>query len=213
MLEFCPHCGQLGGLVQQAARFVCTECGREAGVIETAERRVVHQADELIRKGSAAHCPVCRQLVEMRGMALARHYAPKSRKVCPGSARPSAAAEGGPVGPPGKDLSAYMTREAIQLVSCRRGAPPWVEQLTLTYLDKSDRVRIQIDALRDILGTDFRLGDYPSSLGRPQFAVWANAAKCVVGKKHEHGGCQPMSDAELHQVVADLHHHQGLFFI
>ena len=103
-------------------------------------------------------------------------------------------------------------RRFAVVVRCQKGAAPRIEELTLAYLDKTDRVRLQIEAQRDILGPDFRLRDYPPALGRPQFAVWAGAAACVVGKKHERGGYQPMSDAELAQVVADLQERAGLFF-
>jgi hypothetical protein len=211
MLEFCPHCGQLGGLVQTEHALVCTQCGKQAGVITPVEPVVVNQADELIRQGAAAYCPLCRQLVELRGQTLARHYtAAAPRKVCPGSAKPPTAAVRPASG--GKDLSAYMTRETIRVVSCKQGATPRIEELTLAYLDKNDRVRVQIDALRDILGPTFRLRDYPASLARPQFAVWTAAAMCVVAKKHERGGYQPMNDTELAQVVGDLQQHAGLLF-
>ncbi len=167
MLEFCPHCGQLGGLVQRERAIICTHCGKQAETITPVERVVVHQADELIRTGAAARCPQCGQLVELRGTTLAPHYAATGpRKLCPSSAKPPAAAPPEPPVAGGKDLSAYMTREAIRVVSCRKGAAPRIEELTLAYLDKRDRVRVQIDALRDILGADFRLRDYPPVLAR-----------------------------------------------
>ena len=106
-----------------------------------------------------------------------------------------------------------MTRESIRVVSCRRGAEPRIEELTLAYLDKTDRVRIQIEALRDILGPAFRIRDYPPSLGRPHLAVWSSAAACVIARKHERGGYQPMSDAEIAQVVADLRQNAAAFFV
>lgn len=212
MLEFCPHCGQIGGLVRREQTIVCSHCGKQTGVIASVAPVVVDQADELIRQGSAARCPLCQQLVEMRGEILARHYAaPTSRKVCPGSAEPPTATAPERTAKSGKDLSAYMTHETIRVVSCIKGGAPRIEQLTLAYLDKRDRVRVQIDALRDILGSDFQLHDYPPALGRPQLAVWSSATMCVVGKRHEQGGYQPMSDSELAQVVADLQQ-PGLFF-
>jgi hypothetical protein len=112
----------------------------------------------------------------------------------------------------GKDLSAFMTREAVRVVSCRRGAEPRIEELVLEYLDKNDRVRLQIEALRDILGTDFRLRDYPVALKRTGFALWGGATACVVGKAHERGGYQTMNDAEIAAVVADLRGRPELFF-
>jgi hypothetical protein len=208
MLEFCPHCGELGGLRQKGQALICSRCGKKAGDAPTPLAPIVlHQADELIRQGAAAHCPACRQLVELRGAALARHFTAE-RRVCPGSGKPQVGEER----PAGKDLAAYMTRESVRVVSCRRGAAPQIEELALAYLDRSDRVRVQIDALRDILGPQFRLRDYPPSLNRPQLAVWASATACLVGKKHGQGGYQPMSDAELTQVAADLQQHTALFF-
>ena len=97
-----------------------------------------------------------------------------------------------------------MTRESICLVSCRRGVEPHIEQLTLEYLDKNDRVRLQIEALRDILGRDFRLRDYPKVLGRPGLAVWSAESACVVGALHERGGYRALTDAEVAAVVGDL---------
>src|SRR2546423_120248 len=83
---------------------------------------------------------------------------------------------------------------------CGRAGDPKIEELTLEYLDKKDRVRLQIEALRDVLGTDFRLGPYPAALHRPHLAVWGNATHCVVAAKHDQGGFQLMADADLRQV-------------
>jgi hypothetical protein len=111
-----------------------------------------------------------------------------------------------------KDLSAAMTRDRIKVVSCGRDGNPSIEELTLEYLDKNDRVRLQIDALRDVLGPDFRLLPYPPALNRPHLAVWGNAARCVVGRKHDQGGYQQLADADVQLVLADLGQHRPLFF-
>jgi hypothetical protein len=213
--EFCPHCGQTGTPLQRGQTLVCASCGKQVGVIAPAVKPVVvDQAEELIQRGVAARCPACRQLVEVRGQAIARHLTDAApRKLCPGSGQSLAAAAAPVVSTPGgKDLRRFMTRATIRVVSCRRGAAPVIEELTLAYLDKSDRVRVQIEALRDILGAVFQLRDYPAALARPQLAVWAASNACVVGKKHERGGYQPLSEAELAQVVADLQQQPGLFF-
>jgi hypothetical protein len=211
MVEFCPHCGQLGGLVLNGQSLVCSSCGQQAGVVTRFEPVVVNEADALIRHGAAACCPICQQLVELRGKTLAPHYAITTpRKLCAGSAKAPAGAVPAPK-PGGKDLSAYMTRASIRVVSWRRGEVPRIEELTLAYLDKTDRVRLQIEALRDILGPNFRMREYPASLSRPQYAVWASATMCAVGKKDECGGYQPMSDAEIAQLVADLQQNPTLF--
>jgi hypothetical protein len=96
-----------------------------------------------------------------------------------------------------------MTRDAVRLVSCRRGEEPRIEELALEYLDKTDRVRIQIEALRDILGASFRLRDYPAALAKPELAVWGHATACVIGKKHAQGGYETLSNAEIATVVQD----------
>jgi hypothetical protein len=218
MLEFCPHCGEIGGLQRRGQSLICCRCGKEAGTVPTApDRVVVDQAAELIRQGTASHCPVCRQLVEVRGQKLARHFESGGlRKLCAGSGQilPTATVPAASAATPesGKDLSAFMTRESIRVVSCRRNAPPHIEELTLAYLDKNDRVRVQIDALRDILGPSFQMRDYPPSLGRPPLVLWCAAAMCVIGKRHERGGYQDMTDQELYQVIADLQLHAALFF-
>jgi hypothetical protein len=235
MLEFCPQCGEIGGLQRQGQSLICSRCGREAGLVPVAPERVlVNQADEMVRQGTAAHCPVCRQLVDLRGERLARHFDPAGpRRLCAGSGQsigtltpgePAARASAQPqdsgstlarnAGSPGMNprLAAHMTRELIRVVSCRENAVPQIEELSLAYLDKADRVRVQIDALRDILGPSFQMRDYPPALARPRLTVWSSAGMCVVGKRHDHGGYQPMSDVELAAVVADLQQHTALFF-
>jgi hypothetical protein len=104
-----------------------------------------------------------------------------------------------------------MTRDFIKVISCRKGAEPQIEELTLEYLDKNDRVRLQIDALRDILGKDFRLQPYPPALRRPHLAVWGNADGWVVARQHERGGFQAMADAELAEVLAEVRRQRPLF--
>jgi hypothetical protein len=112
----------------------------------------------------------------------------------------------------GKDLSAYMTRDLIRVIACRRTVEPTIEDLTLDYLDKSDRVRMQIEALRDMLGQGFRMKDYPPPLQRPYLAVWGNAEACVVAKKHPQGGFESVPDADLMQVIGELRQQERLFF-
>jgi hypothetical protein len=224
MYEFCPHCGRTPEQEQKVGQLViCEYCGKEIGLIRPAAAKVmVDGTKEAIRQGTAARCPVCRQAVEVRtsgtGRTIAPHFtAAPTRKVCPGSGKPAAASEPTPapsspaapaapkiITPSGKDLSAYMKRDVIRVVLCKKDAEPTIEELTLEYLDKADRVRLQIEALRDILGAGFRMQDYPPSLNRPSFAVWGHATACVVAKKHDQGGYQPMTEAEIAQVLADV---------
>lgn len=151
--------------------------------------------------------------------AFVPHFTPSAqRKMCPNSGKPvapdKAPAGAGSANKPaaGKDLSAFMNREFIRVVACAKQGDPTIEELTLEYLDKADRVRIQIEAVRDILGTGFRMMPYPASLNRPHLAVWANPARCVVAKKHDQGGYQPMSEPEIKQVVEDMRRCRQLFF-
>ena len=229
MFDFCPHCGESIGQEQRPGQtIICRKCQKTIGTIPTPQPViVVHQADELIQRGVAARCPVCGQLIEVKAAAGVRSLIPHfgtagDRKLCPGAGKPlpeekvsgpfSAAEKGPDTFSSGKDLSRYMTRDMVRVVSCRRGEQPRIEALTLEYLDKTDRVRIQIDALRDILGADFRLRDYPAALAKPHLAIWGNATACVIGKKHERGGYETMSDAEIADDVRELRERHELFF-
>ncbi|HYT87485.1 MAG TPA: hypothetical protein VEL76_02095 [Gemmataceae bacterium] len=223
MFSFCPHCGQTPEQAQVPGQtVVCNHCGQQIGVIPLPEKAVVvDQTEELIRRGVAARCPLCRQAVEVKTQGTVKAFVPHfaaspQRKMCPNSgkplpaAAPAEAASQRPAG--GKDLSAFMTRDAIRVISCQANADPLIEELTLEYLDKSDRVRLQIEALRELLGPDFRMKAYPAALHRGQLGVWGNARACVVARKHEKGGYQQMTEAEVTQVLADFKQHKRLFF-
>jgi hypothetical protein len=220
MFPFCPHCG--GSLDQQqipGQMLVCAQCRKQVGVVPMPTKKVVvDQAEELVRRGVAARCPQCQQLVEVRaspaGTSLAPHLANATpRKMCPGSGKPLASEAGAAKKPPaGKDLSAFMTRDRIRVISCAKTADPLIEELTLEYLDKADRVRLQIEALRELLGADFRMKAYPQLLSRADLAVWGNANDCVIARRHPQGGYQPLTDAEVAQVLEDLKQHRQLFF-
>jgi hypothetical protein len=231
MFDFCPHCGNtLGGQDQVAGHMVvCRTCGKDIGIVSNpSEKVLIDQAAEIIQSGTAARCPVCNQLVQIKTTGTGRSLVPHAGaggkpRMCPGGGKPVATAPSAvapvqavtaatPAKKPGKDLSAYMNREHIQVVACRREGGPTIEVLDLEYLDRADRVRLQIEALRDILGKAFQMRPYPPSLQRPQLAVWANADGCVVGKKHEQGGYQPLSAEEVKQVIADMQAQRQLFF-
>jgi hypothetical protein len=227
MFDFCPHCGQtLGGQNQVPGQtIVCKYCGRDLGMGEKVEEKViVDQAQEILQSGAAVRCPVCQQLVQVKVAGGIRSLVPhagqgEKRRMCPGGGKPVVEpARQAPVETPRlqpkpgrKDLSAYMNREQIRVVACRRNVEPTIEELRLEYLDKADRVRLQIEALRDILGPAFRMKPYPAELKRPHLAVWANADCCVVAKKRDQGGYDPMEQEELLLVVADVRQRQHSF--
>jgi hypothetical protein len=202
---------------------VCKHCGKQIGVVALPEKPVlVDQTEELIRRGVAARCPLCRQAVEVKVQGTVKSFVPHfaaspQRKMCPGSGKPLPAEAPAAVTPQrlagGKDLSAFMTRDAIRVISCQANAEPLIEELTLEYLDKSDRVRLQIEALRELLGPAFRMQAYPAALKQAQLAVWGNARACVVAGKHEQGGYRQLTDAEVTQVLVDFRQHKQLFFV
>jgi hypothetical protein len=223
MFAFCPHCGQTIGQDQAPGqRLVCRHCGREIGVVASPRRVMVDETEEWIRQAAAARCPLCAQAVAVKTTggtkSLVPHYGlTEPRRLCPQSGKPLAA-----ISPPspspktdpskGKDWSALRTREVIKVVSCGKEGEPRIEELTLEYLDRSDRVRLQIDALREILGPQFRMRDYPQPLDKPDLAVWGNPTACVVGKRNPQGGYQAMADAEIAAVLKDLGQLRRMFF-
>jgi DNA-directed RNA polymerase subunit RPC12/RpoP len=216
VFPFCPHCGHTLDQPQPVGKTVtCARCGHPIGVaFLQSKAEVIDPTEELIRRGEAARCPQCAQLVEVKtrptGRALAPHYATApSRRLCPGSGKELAAP---PKATAGKDLSGYMTRDVIRVVVCGRDDDPRIEELTLEYLDKSDRVRLQIEALREILGTGFRMKDYPAPLRQPELAVWGNATACAIAKRHPQGGFQQPTDAEAAHILEDLRQNRPLFF-
>jgi hypothetical protein len=211
MLSFCPHCGQtIGGTEQVEGKvLMCRYCGKAIGLVATPKKVMIDETEELIRQGSAGRCPTCNKVVDLKSGALVPHYGEGQKKICPGSGKPIK-----PVEPPqaqGKDLRASMSRDVIKVVLCKGAAEPSIEELILEYLDKADRVRLQIEALRDILGPAFRMQEYPPRLGKPGLAVWGNASAFVVAKKHEQGGYQPMTDAEIAAVLDDIRNNPVMF--
>lgn len=227
--NYCPHCGEIIGQNQVAGQMLtCTSCGKQIGVVaDNPQKPALDPAEESIRQGRAGRCPACGQAVEVKGPArtFVPHYAAGLKKMCPGSGKPSATAPASPSPAPaasptpamsvkmpgGRDLSKYYTRDLIRVILYRKGVGATIEELTLEYLDKADRVRIQIEALREILGPSFRMKDYPPSLGRTYLAVWGNADACVVAKKHERGGYEPMNDAEIPQIIGQIAANETLF--
>lgn len=219
MFDFCPHCGQTIEVEQVAGRMlVCGVCGKDIGFAGAVQRVAGDEIEARIRAGTAARCHVCMQAVDVKSAGgsktLVPHYGTSAtRKICPGSGKPVAPVADASGSPPssGKDLSAYMTRDVIKLISCTKAGEAKIEVLTLEYLDKSERVRIQIEALRDMLGHDFAMRDYPPALNKRHLAIWASADVCVVAAKHDRGGFQSIADAEIVAVLADLRASREMF--
>lgn len=216
MFDFCPHCGQTIEHEQVVGQMlVCAQCGKDIGFVGAVDRAVVSEAERQIRTGQAAVCSSCGQIVELRSIGPAKSYAAHypsagAKKICPGSGKPAAQPE--TKAPTGRDLSSYMTRGVIQVLYCPRAGEPRIDVLTLDYLDKSQRVRIQIEALREMMGADFRIMEYPPSLNRPHLALWGSAEACVVASKHEQGGFQSLTDDDFAAVLTDVMHKRHLFF-
>lgn len=214
MFDFCPHCGQTIEQDQVAGRMlVCGICGKDIGFVGAVQRAAGDEVEARIQTGSATRCPICQQAVELKtsaaGKSLVPHYGTATpRKICPGSGKPARVETPTPAG---KDLGKWMTRDVLKVLYAPKNAEPRIEVLTLEYLDKSERVRIQIEALREILGGDFRLCDYPAGLQKPHLAVWTSSEACVIGKRHERGGFESLSDADVLAVLADLRQHRTLF--
>jgi DNA-directed RNA polymerase subunit RPC12/RpoP len=219
--DFCPHCSQSIEQEQIAGRMlVCARCGKDIGFVGAVQRAAVAETEELIRGGTVGRCPVCAQAVELKTTGVSRTFVPHygasaPHKLCPGSGKPVAADPPPAVKkkrPSGSDLHAFMRRDVIKVIFWSKGADPRIEVLTLEYLEKTERVQIQIEALREMLGQDFRMRDYPSSLNKPDLALWISPADCVVAKKHDHGGYDAIADAEVTAVLADIRQRADLFF-
>src|SRR5688572_17283968 len=123
MFDFCPHCGQtIGGQNQVVGKMlICQECGKEIGVVQAPpEKVVIDRTAEILQSGTAARCPACNQVVELKTSGTTRSFVPhfllEKRRVCPGSGKPVAAPATTPATPKPeapvatgkKDLSAYM---------------------------------------------------------------------------------------------------------
>ncbi len=221
MYDFCHHCGRTIGQDQQEGQVLtCRYCGETIGVVKKnpGEKKVVVQTPQ-----NAGKCPACSQLVQLKdspgGKSLVPHFVTGGpRKMCPGSGKllgaetPPSPAAAAPKPPAGKDLSAHYTRETIRVVACSKEGNPNIEEFQLQYLDKKDRVRMQIDAVREILGKQFQMKSYPAPFSRPEFGMWGNSAQCVIAKKHPQGGFQSLNQEEIGRVINDLKNRKNLFF-
>lgn len=229
----CNHCGRVMGVATEGPRKVvvdqteeliktgtvgrCTQCQQVVQLkTSSGESRtfVPHYAagQRKMCPGSGKPAPAAPAAAKVPAAATPAlpTSSPKASAVPPVAAGPSPFPT--VTTPGGRDLSKYYSREMIRVVACSRGQDPSIEELSLQYLDKKDRVRIQFEALREILGPSFRMKDYPAALGKPHLALWSHATGCVVACKHPQGGYQPTADDELIQIVNDLRQNPQLFF-
>jgi DNA-directed RNA polymerase subunit RPC12/RpoP len=100
MFNFCPHCGKNIGQEQVAGKVVnCKWCGKPIGTAHqvavqcgtvVTQRAPVDQNEVLIKKGVAARCPLCDQVVELKGepKAYVPHFQKAVRKMCRNSGKP-----------------------------------------------------------------------------------------------------------------------------
>jgi len=235
MFDFCHHCGNSIEQNQTVGQtLVCRTCGETIGVVSVPEqKKMIDGTQEAIASSTAARCSLCSQAVQVKMSGGVRSFVPHfvaggPRKMCPNSGKPVPASAAPAAAPPplnvpppperrlvmssGKDLTAHMNREVIRVIACTRDGEPTIEQFTLEYLDKSDRVRLQIEALRDLLGAKFQMKAYPAALKRPHLGIWATPTLCVIARKHDQGGYQVMSDADLLQVVEDVRRNRAIFW-
>lgn len=104
MYNFCPHCGKTIGQEQVPGKvMLCMHCKKPIGQVVQAQtlgvihtvRPPVNQAAQRIHSGTAAHCPYCNQLVQLKGSGPQKAYVPHfttsgPRKMCKNSGKPVA---------------------------------------------------------------------------------------------------------------------------
>jgi hypothetical protein len=105
-----------------------------------------------------------------------------------------------------------MYRDVVRAICCRKNADPTIEEFTFEYEEKTDRLRVQAEMIRSILGPKFQIKPYPAQLKKPHLFLWGNANICVIARKQDQGGLQSMPDLEIQFVVEDLGFHKPLFF-
>ena len=150
MFEFCPHCGQTVEQEQIVGNMlVCQKCGKDIGFVGAVQRSGVTETEQRLPAGTAAACPNCQQIVELTTTGAAKRScritATRARSVRAAASRLVSLQP--PPQPRARTWLRFMTRDVIKLVYCPKNAVLRIEVLTLEYLDKSDRVRIQVEAL------------------------------------------------------------------
>lgn len=103
MYNFCPHCGKPIGQEQLPGKTTnCKHCGKPVGpAVQTQVLGTVHtkrgpvdQGAQLVQSGTAARCPLCNQLVELKGSGSLKSFVPHfvtggPRKMCRNSGKPA----------------------------------------------------------------------------------------------------------------------------
>jgi DNA-directed RNA polymerase subunit RPC12/RpoP len=91
--NFCPWCGRSIGQDQSPGKVVtCKHCGLPIGKPDPPKKQVIDQTQQVIQSGSAARCPLCQQVVQVKasgtGRAFVPHYRGGEKKICPNSGKP-----------------------------------------------------------------------------------------------------------------------------
>lgn len=93
MFDFCVSCGRSMGNRPKGGAITCQFCGKTYQLPAAEPKQVIDQNEQLIKQGTAARCPLCQQVVEVRGSgarSYVPHYLKTERKMCKNSGKPVA---------------------------------------------------------------------------------------------------------------------------
>lgn len=93
--SFCQHCG--GTISQEQVNekiMICIWCGKPIGTPKAPEpKKMIDATEDLLRRGVAARCSLCRQVVELKNSGGKKSFVPhygkgEKKKICPNSGKP-----------------------------------------------------------------------------------------------------------------------------
>jgi DNA-directed RNA polymerase subunit RPC12/RpoP len=93
MIDFCIECGHnLGNAPAPDGTIKCQHCGKTfRSAPAPQQKQIIDQNEVLIKQGKAARCPLCQQVVEVRGSgakSYVPHFLKTERKMCKNSGKP-----------------------------------------------------------------------------------------------------------------------------
>ncbi|MBY0524630.1 MAG: hypothetical protein K2R98_14600 [Gemmataceae bacterium] len=92
MIDFCIHCGRnIGNAPSPNGIITCQTCGKSFKLAPAAPKQMIDANEDLIRRGVAARCSLCQQVVEVKGTgakAFVPHFLKGERKMCRNSGKP-----------------------------------------------------------------------------------------------------------------------------